>query len=911
MSWKQHLFKPKWQNKDAEIRLTAVSTEQDPQLLSALVEIAAADEDSKVRCAAIKRLHKLDSILELYAAETSEDAKSLLQERIRQLAASTGDKRPRLELRLQVVGTTTDRALIEQIASHAPEAELRRAALEKVTRQGFLGDCCIEDEDAENRRFAASQVSQHTTLKRVIAALRTRDKTLHAQLQQRLHEELLEQANPDAIHAESLRICTALEKLAVKPDDQDAAAEKDLHKAWKRIEKLVIQTGAERYQRISERLAAPPVVAAEQVDEPIAKVEEAKTKTTEPESIKPDPTIDETESTPAVAESANEALAQAGNALQVYQAENTGQIQVASVKKLRQHLEKAWRQCSPPHPDDQQQWDTAGKILQQLEDKLEQQQQKQQKKLLVADKLLTQFQQELDDGALHYALITRSKIHKLGRDHGANKTWQGIYRTMNSMQGRVKELREWQHWSNDKVRKRLIAEMEVLPAADLHPDALLDRIKSLQVEWKSLGESEQIPGEKHFAAAPWMWRKFSAAGHTAFDSAREFLDKRSEIQSRQAQLLETFCAELEQLATTEPTDMAALSKAMTRGRKKLHDLNNIPAKNRQKIAKQLKSALDKANTLIQANYELVEKAKMKLIRSASQLSHMPERSEAITSAKALQAQWKSAGSLWRSKEQELWTQFREHLDPLFEELKEQQDSIRAADKEKRAAQTSLYDELKAILSSDDELASLHGKVQGLQDQWRDIQQPDRKLLQAFQEMVKDYEQRVERVKQQQRHSARERWWLKSELLHKLSATASGGSITKSVAAKAEKSWPGDSSDDALEQLMDQHMRDMLDGNGAPAPENDPGGLVMKAQALCIRMEFVAGLPSPEDEREQRMQYQVDRLAESMSGEFTRRPAVDEAREAEKSWLAMYALPEADYSNYGERIKRAITTIIEN
>ena len=95
--------------------------------------------------------------------------------------------------------------------------------------------------------------------------------------------------------------------------------------------------------------------------------------------------------------------------------------------------------------------------------------------------------------------------------------------------------------------------MEVLPAADLHPDALLDRIKSLQVEWKTLEQSEQIPGDKHFAAAPWMWRKFSAAGHTAFDTVKPYLDKRSEIQSRHAQSLATFCAELEQLAVAEST----------------------------------------------------------------------------------------------------------------------------------------------------------------------------------------------------------------------------------------------------------------------------------------------------------------------------------------------------------------------
>ena len=89
---------------------------------------------------------------------------------------------------------------------------------------------------------------------------------------------------------------------------------------------------------------------------------------------------------------------------------------------------------------------------------------------------------------------------------------------------------------------------------------------------------------------------------------------------------------------------------------------------------------------MQKHYQTVEIEKMKLIRSASQLIHLPERSDAISQAKSLQSSWKDAGSLWRSKEQELWNQFRGHLDPLFSELKNEQESVRAADKDRLAAQ---------------------------------------------------------------------------------------------------------------------------------------------------------------------------------------------------------------------------------
>jgi len=375
----------------------------------------------------------------------------------------------------------------------------------------------------------------------------------------------------------------------------------------------------------------------------------------------------------------------------------------------------------------------------------------------------------------------------------------------------------------------------------------------------------------------------------------------------------TFCAELEQLAGTEPTDWTALGKAISRGRRKLRDLNSIPAKQRKIFAKKLKSALDKANQVMQEHYELVEKEKMKLIRAASQLIHLPERSEAITQAKDLQTQWKAAGSLWRSKEQQLWNQFREHLDPLFEELKVQQDSIRAADQEKLDAQKALCNELKEILSNEDELAAHHGRVQGLQDIWKEIERPDRKLLESFQEMIAEYRRREVDAQKRQTDANRERWWVKSALLHELAVSGRTvkGAISKKTENKVRKTWPEQSSSEPLELALDQACQDYLSGNKAVSEDSEKEDLQAQARLLCIRLEFVAGLQSPEEDKEQRMQYQVDRLAESMSGEATRMPAHQEAQEAEKTWLQMYALPQTDYEAFGARIKKALSLINEN
>jgi len=582
------------------------------------------------------------------------------------------------------------------------------------------------------------------------------------------------------------------------------------------------------------------------------------------------------------------------------------------IKKLKHQLDKTWQQCTPPHADDQVCWNEANAALALLEATLVQHQEQSQQELAKAQALLTRMETELEQGELHKALATRAELQLAAKTHGKDKTWQAVNSRMPGMQARLRELREWHHWSNNKIRKRLIAEMEVLPAADLHPDALLDRIKSLQAEWKTLEASEQIAGDKHFAAAPWMWHKFSTAGHTAFDTVKPYLDKRTEIQSRHAQSLATFVAELEQLASAEPMDWNALGKGLNRGRKKLHDLNDIPAKQRQKFARKLKATLDNANAIMQAHYQSVEKDKMKLIRTASQLAHMEDRSEAIASAKSLQSDWKNAGSLWRSKEQELWNQFRGHLDPLFEALSEEQANIKAADIEKVTAQKALCAELKGILKSEEDLPALHGKVQGLQDSWKEVQQPDRKLLQTFQDMILQYQQKVERAQASQANRDIDRHWLKFGLLHELAVTGrtTKGALSKKTETKVTKNWPEVSSDDELEISMDDACKSILGGADTKLSAAELESMKAEARALTIGLEFVAGLPSPDEDREQRMQYQVNRLAASMSGEITRAPALEEAREAERLWLTMYAIPELEFTHYGHRIKQALITIME-
>src|SRR5690606_12821591 len=89
-------------------------------------------------------------------------------------------------------------------------------------------------------------------------------------------------------------------------------------------------------------------------------------------------------------------------------------------------------------------------------------------------------------------------------------------------------IRQWQDWGDRNRRAQLLEEMERLPAAGLHPDALSTRVREMQTEWANLN---RIEGGK---AAPnaGMEARFHALCRDAFKAAKPYFEKRAELRKQ-------------------------------------------------------------------------------------------------------------------------------------------------------------------------------------------------------------------------------------------------------------------------------------------------------------------------------------------------------------------------------------------
>ena len=114
----------------------------------------------------------------------------------------------------------------------------------------------------------------------------------------------------------------------------------------------------------------------------------------------------------------------------------------------------------------------------------------------------------------------------------------------------------------------------------------------------------------------------------------------------------------------------------------MRKLDEVPARSRSRTARKLRNAMDRVSKVLDGHYQEVEATKRRLIREAGQLVHIDEREQAIEKAKLLQREWQSAGTMWRSKDQKLWNEFRKPIDPLFAEATEARKEHKQAERER-------------------------------------------------------------------------------------------------------------------------------------------------------------------------------------------------------------------------------------
>lgn len=935
---KELLFKPKWESKKASVRLLAVTHSRDPRLIAKLDDIARNDEDAAVRLAALRRVTDI-YILMCAWDDSDKGIAEFARQRFLEHLCGARQPVPAIDERKKLVARIDNPDMVLHLATNADEPALRLVAMQRITAQGKLGNIAIDDPDPDVRRTALQRIDRVATLKRVAASARTSDKTLYKLANERVRK-LSEANSEDAVSdaREAIEpLCADMEALtrSGRPQHEKSAELDRLDAAWQRVKASAEPILANRYRGaraiVLEALAADPTLARDRIYEKVRNELVATCEQLE--------AVDDKGRYREIDQTIEHLSSRFNSLIQRYEADDQASLRerysaaVAHATSKRDEAldaepvppqllkltERAEALAKSDAVDDKQidklcsQWEKAfgslglgatGRLIRhrfevlinQARAQAKTQEAEKEEGLKSLDKLLKKQEKALDDGDLSAAREVHFEIHKILRNRTVATAIRGgsLSKELQASDKRLFELRDWQHWANNKIRNRLIEHAQELVGSGLHPDALMARIRELRDRWQQLDESERLQGEKRRPAIG-LWHRFRDITGKAIEPAKPYFNKRHEIRESTRGELETLVEDIGKAvdAKLEPQQLARLAST---ARKSMHRLNEVEPKHRSALANKLRASLDKLDGPIKQHNQTIALRKTRIIEEVEALLE-GELEQAISGAKDAQRRWRDVGNGDRKTEQKQWKQFRAICDKIFARLDADRSERNQQHAAARQEAQQVIDTAKAFDADDpDQIAQEIARLSG---QWQQLQAPARDQAQSFSAAIEALESR-RRDSLQQASRARQ-GQLQGLLQKALDAEwAAMAGKQPSEATLSPEDYPEFDPSDPRLIAVQTRIKAACDSDADSLTAASAEALAV-AQNLVMRLEFLAGIESPEQFKQQRMDYQVKRLADRMSG--ANNPGLaEEIKQLECAWFECGPISKTQWPALEKRYK---------
>ncbi len=840
------LSKPRWLSKDAEVRRSAAQLDRDPDLMAALPRLAREDPDAGVRIAALRRLAD-PALAQGLAQDDADDAVRAQARRLwLELMAGTHPSAPPLVERVRLLAAQDDDELLEHVVRKSPEAELRGAALARVTRPALLFERALEETDSGLRLALVERIDDEGQLARLAERARRTDKNLNRAARERIDALRLARGDADAVAAQARALCEQLEQLvrdAGSPVDEAPIVER-----WALVAAAADPALVQRFETARQLLATsrepapPPAPAASAEDTPPA--------------AESDPAVDSTTGTDEIGSGAGHAEGVDAPEPRASAEEIVAQ-QIAAAQ-FAAALDEA-RAAKQQHA--QRQRELIGELEQ-----------------AVADCAAA-----LDAGSSGDAHAAHARIEALRRQIDAVPA--ALARRLGKTEARHAELRQWQRWSDNQRRRQLCEEVEALVDSGLHPDAIATRVREAQAEWNRLGALEG----RSDARPDGLARRFHGACRAAFAPTETYFRKRQELRESEAERLHALLARTDALpADANRATLGGVRRELVEA---LRGLDGIDPRQRKAMAARLKQALDALDQRIRQLDAEVEAARAVLIGEAEALTRDGLQRGAVATARELQQRWQELGHGRRARDEAQWKTFRAALDAVFGALDAARTERKARDAQAQAQAEEVCQRIEALTADED---AERGMLAKLGSEWEALRVRDEALQRRFDAARSTLEQRLVRRERERRHARFGAWLARYELCRRAEAGADD-------AVTLREQWEAAPPCGIAAQSLSQRFDAALAGPVAPGPEN--------AEAfaeLLLELEFLAGVESPQDALEQRRALQVARLAARMRGEAAGSEA-DELANLLQRWSELGTVPAAELD---ERLRRAVLGAID-
>ena len=760
------LNKPRWQSKEADVRRAGVAADDDAELLANLARLAREDADAGVRSAALKRLADVSLAQRLARDDADAGVRTEARKLWFDLLAGTHPQAPSSVECARLIRAQDETALIEHVARNGIDADLRGAALARVTRSALLAERATADPTPALRLQALERIDDEALLERLAERTRKTDKLVSRRARERADALRIARGDDAAVSARARMLCERLERMVRMPEG--TAAEAEIDAQWASVDAQAGDQLRARYRAARALLVASrePSARRELPPEDVAPVL-AETVVDSPATaeVEPVPAADEE---PAPAPPVEPLLAQA---------RFVASLNAASESK----------------------------------------QQERQAKMQHIESAVLAFETAVNEGSAaraHAAHAELAALRKATRDALPRPLAQ---RLAEAERGYA-ELSQWQHWSDNQRRRQLCEVIEELTGSGLHPDAVATRVREAQTEWSRLDAAEGNAPAGH-AAHGWA-RRFHAACRHALEPAKSYFRKRQELRKTHAQAVAT-CLEQAGAIAEGSSDWALIATTRHAIVDCLRALDRVDPHERKVFARNLKTALTQLDARLARHHAEIESAKSALIAEAQALAAAETQRAAASSARTLQQRWRDIGNGRRDRDQAQWKVFRAALDAVFGKLDTERSQRTVRDAESRMQAEALCVEMENLART--VTPPQRSAIAQIESAWDTLNIRDEPLLRRFrvaQAGLRDAGARRERVARRTPYDA----WLAryrlcrsaeraiesaEDLRVKWDAAPQGDIAAAALGARFEAAKSERTADAAMSDDGDEALRDVL------------------------------------------------------------------------------------------------------
>jgi len=515
----------------------------------------------------------------------------------------------------------------------------------------------------------------------------------------------------------------------------------------------------------------------------------------------------------------------------------------------------------------------ANSILEQLDSDYSALIENRQKQTRLLAGLINKAVRVADQGRLRQALGIRHNIdEKLQK---LEELPAQMSRQLELLDESIQQLVDWQAYAVVPKKQALIDQMEKLVGSDIPPEALAAKIKDLQGQWQSLSQSGGNRGEE-------LWEKFSKHADSAYKPCKEHYQKLAGIRKENLQKREQLVAQLREFQQNydwENPDWKHVETIVRTARSELHGYAPVERSANKSVMQKFDEEIAKIQERLSGEFEKNKAAKQRLISQAEELIVIADTQQSIDAAKRLQIQWKNVGRCHYRDSDALWKEFRGLCDKVFERKEKENNARKAQTNERIDSARSQVDALIALAElSHADLLSKRSERDEIQGTFQAIEGLPEKAHHAirrdFNKALEIFDHKIEEVLRDNESQA---WLTFFDACGRVNdyhvSTIEDKSIMLPSLEEFVQSvvqWP-EGVRSIIKEKITQEFTDF------DVQEN-----ARQLRLLCIRAEIFADKKTPEEDRQLRMEYQVNLLQQGLGAKLQDNMVIKIAKEWAKA-----------------------------